>query len=356
MSLDQPGTPRDGGRPEPAVALSVWTDVRPEPGDPDGRRRYAEVREEVKLADALGYHAFCTTEQHGVDDGYLPAQLTLIAGLGTITSTIRFTTNALLVLLHPWRHVVEQAIVADLLTGGRLALGMAVGGYQREFDLFGVDMGRRAELMERAIPFVRAGLADGALPDGPDGALVPALPRPAQRRIPLYLGGNARVVADRAVRLADGVMPVDFFDPDEEFPRFWETKLLPALERHGRSLDDFRFTVCVPLWASDDPERDWATFYRAALEYQFGRYAAWAGGRRRIGIESDSDTPWENHRMLFDTPERIAQRLVRLRKRAPIDEVVFWYRIPHIGHDRAMAHLQLVADRVMPALRSGVAA
>src|SRR5262245_10799548 len=208
-----------------APKVSIWTDARPEPGETRGQRRYAELLEEARLADTRPFHAFATTEQHGVDDGYLPAQLTLIAGLGTVTNRIRFMTNALLLPLHPWRQVVEQAIVADLLTGGRVELGVAAGGYAREFDLFDIDMSKRAELMEQALPFIRMGLSEGKLPDGPRGSLLPALPRPAQARMPIYLGGLARPVIDRAVRLTDGVIPVDFFHPDEEFPRFWETKL-----------------------------------------------------------------------------------------------------------------------------------
>ncbi len=335
-----------------APAVSIWTDVRPEPGEVDGRRRYAEVLEEVRLADSLGFRAFCTTEQHGVDDGYLSAQLPLIAGLATATTRIRFMTNVLLVLFYPWRQNVEQAIVADLVSQGRLALGVAAGGYAREFALFSVDMKQRANLMEQALPFLRMGLSEGVLPDGPQGSLLPVLPRPAQPHIPIYLGGASRPVIDRAVRLADGIIPVDFFAPDEAFPKLWETKVAPALQQHGRSLDDFRFTICVPLWASDDPERDWEVFYRQAIEYQFGKYAEWAGDPGKVGVEADSDTPWKRENMLIDTPENLVRRLRAIRDRAPYHEVVLWYRIPHIGHERALAHLEFVADRVLPLLDS----
>ncbi|WP_273733484.1 LLM class flavin-dependent oxidoreductase [Mycolicibacterium septicum] len=333
-----------------APKVSIWTDARPEPGETRGELRYAELLEEARLADTLPFHAFATTEQHGVDDGYLPAQLPLIAGLGVATQRIRFMTNALLLPLHPWRQVVEQAIVADLLSGGRLALGVAAGGYAREFDLFGVDFKKRAELMERGLAFIRQGLHEGSLPDGPGGMDVAVLPRPVQDRIPVYLGGGAPKVLDRAVRLADGVMPVDFFSPDTAFADVWENRLAPALARHDRSLDDFRFIVCVPLWATEDPERDWNLFYKNAIEYQFNQYANWAGDRSNVGVPSDSDTPWQREAMLIDTPENIVRRLKDIRARAPYHEVVFWYRIPHIGHERALAHLEFVAEKVVPFL------
>jgi alkanesulfonate monooxygenase SsuD/methylene tetrahydromethanopterin reductase-like flavin-dependent oxidoreductase (luciferase family) len=330
--------------------VSVWTDARPEPGETRGETRYAELLDEVRLADKLPFHTFCTTEQHGVDDGYLPAQLALIAGLGVATERIRFMTNALLLPLHPWRQVVEQAIVADLLSGGRLALGVAAGGYAREFDLFGVDFHDRAHLMERGLAFIRQGLHQGSLPDGPGGTDVAVLPRPVQDRIPIYLGGGAPKVLDRAVRLSDGVIPVDFFAPESEFADLWDNRLAPALARHGRSLDDFRFTICVPLWAAEDPERDWNLFYKDAIEYQFNQYATWAGDRSKVGVHSDSDVPWQREAMLVDTPENIVQRLKGIRAHAPYQEVVFWYRIPHIGHERALAHLELIANKVVPFL------
>ncbi|MEZ0339275.1 LLM class flavin-dependent oxidoreductase [Mycobacterium sp. pV006] len=333
-----------------APAVGVWTDVRPEPGDTRAERRYGELLEEVRLADRLPFRTFATTEQHGVDDGYLPAQLPLIAGLGVATERIRFMTNALLLPLHPWRQVVEQATVADLLSGGRLELGVAAGGYAREFDLFGADFHQRGELMERGLKFIRQGLRHGSLPDGPGGTDVTVSPRPVQDDIPIYLGGGAPKVLDRAVRLSDGVIPVDFFSPETKFAELWENGLAPALARHGRSLEDFRFSICVPLWASEDPERDWNLFYRDAIEYQFNQYASWARDRSQVGVDTDSDTPWRREAMLIDTPENIVRRLKDIRARAPYHQVVFWYRIPHIGHDRAMAHLELMAHKVVPFL------
>lgn len=335
-------------RPTGGPALSIWTDVRPDAGQRDGRRRYAELLDEVRLADSLPFRCFCTTEQHGVDDGYLPAQLPLIAGLGTVTSRIRFMTSALLLLFHPWRNVVEEAIVADLLSGGRLELGVAGGGFEREFELFGVDIKHRAKLMEEALPFVRMGLTQGRLPDGPDDSFLPVLPAPAQPRVPIYLGGLAAPVMDRAARLADGVIPYDFMRPDEHFPTLWRERLQPALRQHGRSLDDFRFILCTSLWAAEDPERDWEEFYRPALEYQFGKYAEWGSAR-----DSGYATPQTlGHRgnLLVDTPENIARRLLAIRSEAPYHEVVFWYRFPGISHERAAAHLELVANRVAPLL------
>jgi alkanesulfonate monooxygenase SsuD/methylene tetrahydromethanopterin reductase-like flavin-dependent oxidoreductase (luciferase family) len=345
------GTPTPSGQPrDDGLALNVWTDARPDRGERNGRRRYGELLDEARLADTLPFHAFCTTEQHGVDDGYQPQQLTLIAGLAGATSRIRFMTSALLLPLHPLRMVVEQAIIADLVSGGRLALGLAAGGFRREFDLFGVDMSKRGQTMEHGIPKVRQGLTEGQLPDGPDGSLVPVLPRPAQERIPIYLGGLAQRVIDRAVRLADGVLPYDFIRPDESFPQFWKEKLKPALDRHGRTLDDFRFIFHTNLWAADDPERDFEKIIRPAMEYQQTKFATWGGAELEPGYATLDDLHVRGN-LLVDTPENLARRILDIRAHCPFQELTFWYRIPGISHEQSLGHLELVASQLIPRLR-----
>jgi alkanesulfonate monooxygenase SsuD/methylene tetrahydromethanopterin reductase-like flavin-dependent oxidoreductase (luciferase family) len=344
-------TPVTGSRPLEGPALNIWTDVRPDLGERDGRRRYAELLDEVRLADTLPFRAFCTTEQHGVDDGYLPAQLTLIAGLATMTKRIRFMTSAVILPLHPLRTIVEQAIVADLLSKGRVALGLAAGGFRREFELFGVDMSKRGQLMEKGIPLIRQGLTEGQIPDGPDASTLPVLPLPTQPRLPIYLGGLAAPVIDRAVRLADGVLPYDFIRPDESFPRFWRETLKPALDRHGRSLDEFRFNFHTSLWAAEDPERDFEVFVRPAMEYQQGKYAEWAGAQLEPGYATLDDLR-ERSNLLVDTPDNLARRILAMREDCPFHELTFWYRIPGISHEQALAHLELVAGKLIPLLRS----
>lgn len=328
-------------------ALSVWTDARPDPGEKAGQR-YQELLEEARFADTLGFRAFCTTEQHAVDDGYLGAQLTALAGIGSATWNLRLFSNCVLLPFYAWRQVVEQAVAVDLLSGGRLDLGVAAGGFAREFELFGVDIHARGRLMEEGIPFLREGLSDGRLPDGPGGSFLPVTPRPVQDHIPILVGGNSVAAIDRAVRLADGTTLPDFDRPEKNFPALWRDAIQPALQRHGRSPDDFRFVACVAMWVSDDPEKDWKTLFEPAFLYQQGKYAEWAGGEMEAGYATSEDLDMRDH--LVGTPEDIAQRLLAMQREAPFQELVFWYRLPGIPHDRAMQHMELVSSRLMPLL------
>jgi alkanesulfonate monooxygenase SsuD/methylene tetrahydromethanopterin reductase-like flavin-dependent oxidoreductase (luciferase family) len=335
--------------------FSAWSDARPAPGDTDYARRLAELIDEAKLADQLGFHGFWTSEIHGVGDGYLGAQLPALAAIATVTSRVRLVTAVLVLPFYKPRQVVEASVIVDLLSQGRLELGVAVGAYQREFELFGVDMRRRGRLLEHGVAMLRHGLGEGQIPDGPDGAQVPVTPRPVQARVPILIGGLARPAIRRAVRLGDGTISYDFERPEENIPAYWEETLRPELEAGGRGLDDFRFHASLPLWVSDDPERDWHELYLPAFTYQQARYAEWYGaGEVDAGMPS-TDEPASMQDHLVGTPEDIAQRLVATWRRAPWHDLGFFFRLPGIPHERGLEQLELVQKRLLPAISAAVA-
>jgi len=333
------------------VDLSLYTDLRPAAGAPFPQH-YEEVIDEIRRADRLGFHQVWTTEQHGVDDGYLPAQLPMLAAFSRETTRIRLGTGVILLpLAHP-RHVIEEACVVDVLSGGRLTLGVAAGNYPNEFRAFGVARERRGRILEEGIRFLKPGLDGSPLPDG-----LPVNVPPVQRPIPLVVGGLAEPAVDRAARLADGHFAYAFLDPEQEFTRLWEERLRPALERHGRDRHRFRFSAAVVLWASDDAEREWRDTGGPAFLYQQRKYREWDAGEERAegyleDRPEDTDLDAVRERMLIGTPEAIAERLVALHASCPLDELVFWALLPGVPHEMAAAHLQRVAARVLPAVGS----
>jgi alkanesulfonate monooxygenase SsuD/methylene tetrahydromethanopterin reductase-like flavin-dependent oxidoreductase (luciferase family) len=336
--------------PTPPFAISIWSDMRPAPGSGDFKRRYAEVIDEVKLAEQLGFHSFWTTENHGVDDGYLQAQLPLLAGLATVTSRMRLFTNVYLLPFYLLRQTLESAIVVDLLSQGRLEFGVGAGAYQREFELFGHGdvYPQRGQLMEDGLKLLRRGLDDGSLPDGPSGSAVPLVPGPAQEHLPVIVGGLARPAVDRAARLADGHSAYDYEQPEVNLPKHWNEIVKPALERHGRSLDDFDLKVAAPFWLSDDPERDWVEMYEPAFDYQQRKYMDWFGDTGPDpGLPGGGTT---REAQFVGTPEEVAQRVFDTWRQVGWHEFSFFYRMPGVPHERALEHLEIVSSRFVPKL------
>lgn len=328
--------------------LSLYLDLRARAGSPPMPAEFEEAVRLVQAAERLGFHGVWTTEQHGVDDGYLPAQLVTLAAFARETSTLRLGTGVILLpLTHP-RRVLEEACMVDVLSHGRLTLGLGAGNYANEFRIFGVRMTDRARLMDEGVAFVKAGLSGGVLPDG-SWVNVP----PVQRPIPLVLGGLVEAAIDRSARHADGHFAYAFDEPERDLTELYRNLVLPALERHDRSPERFRLLFASVLWAADDAAGEWRDIVGPAFAYQQRKYAEWEGGVPTAGGYSAAVDLEEARRRLFvGRAAEVAERLLQLRERYPFDEVVFWARLPGVPFALAVEHLERLSEEVMPRVRA----
>src|SRR5512143_1118052 len=168
---------------------------------PDDRRPLAELyREAVEygvLVERAGLDSYWTSEHHFVDDAYLSAQLPVLAAVAARTERIRLGTGVLLAPLFDPLHLAEDAATVDLLSGGRLVLGLGIGWRDEEFDGFGVPQRSRASRLEGTIAVLRQAWGDG-LTTG-DGRVFaypePGLnvtPKPVRgAATPIWIGGGA---------------------------------------------------------------------------------------------------------------------------------------------------------------------
>src|SRR5512143_3321460 len=94
-----------------------------------GRRHglYAEVLEQARLADHLGFDSIWFSEHHFEPDGCCPAPLTALAAIAVNTRSLRLgTATVSLTLTHPVR-IAEDATVLDIISDGRVILGVGAG-------------------------------------------------------------------------------------------------------------------------------------------------------------------------------------------------------------------------------------
>jgi alkanesulfonate monooxygenase SsuD/methylene tetrahydromethanopterin reductase-like flavin-dependent oxidoreductase (luciferase family) len=128
------------------------------------------LHETVQLfeaAERLGYDSVWVAQHHfGPMVGTLPSPLPFLAAVGARTRWIRLGTAVVIMPLeHPVR-LAEDAAVVDLLSGGRLELGLGSGTDPAAFGALGYDAGRRRELMNDGLRALLAALGGQPLPDG----------------------------------------------------------------------------------------------------------------------------------------------------------------------------------------------
>ena len=106
--------------------------------------QYAACLEQAEWADRLGFDFVILSEHHGVDDGYIPAPVTMAAAVAGRTRRIPINIAAILVPLHDPVRLAEQLVVADLAAGpGRIGFVAGLGYRPEEFEMADVDRTKR---------------------------------------------------------------------------------------------------------------------------------------------------------------------------------------------------------------------
>jgi probable F420-dependent oxidoreductase len=187
----------------------------------------------------------------GAEDFDIPAPLVWLSYVAAVTSSIRLATG---VLILPQRNPVilaKQAATLDVLSGGRVVLGIGSGWLAEEFAALGVPFADRGDRTDDSIRALRAlWTEDLASHHGPAASFerVYSRPRPVQRPIPIVVGGHSKRAARRAGELGDGFFP-------GTRPREVVADLIAharrAAEEAGRDPDALEITVGSP----PDPAR-----------------------------------------------------------------------------------------------------
>src|SRR6266850_4572298 len=216
-------------------------------GDPSAVGRIGKAVEDLGFDYLLAYdhvlgavHADRTppltgpyTERDPFHDPFV-----MFAYLAGITERIGFATGILILPQRQTALVARQAADVDLLSGGRLRLGVGVGWNYVEYEALGQDFHARGARQEEQITLLRRLFTEPVVDfsgrfDRVDRASL--MPKPA-RSIPIWLGGHGEVAFERASRLADGF--IFFGGNSDQVVREWK-RLRDRVGAIGRSVEDF---------------------------------------------------------------------------------------------------------------------
>ncbi|WP_053747545.1 TIGR03619 family F420-dependent LLM class oxidoreductase [Streptomyces sp. MMG1533] len=143
-----------------------------------------------------------------------------LAFLAAATERVRLLSHVAVVgLRHPLL-TAKQYATLDHLSGGRLILGVGAGHVREEFEALGVDFERRGAVLDEVVDALRVALGRDEFPEH-HGKLydfegLGQQPRPAQDRVPLWVGGSSPAAVRRAALKGDGWLPQG--DPRERLP------------------------------------------------------------------------------------------------------------------------------------------
>jgi len=153
----------------------------------------------------------------GPEESPIPDPLVWLTYVGAVTKRIKLATG---VLILPQRNplvLAKEVATLDVLSGGRVMLGVGVGWLREEFDAIGVPFEERGARTDEYVAAMRAlWTQDEATFKGQFTAFERAksFPKPVRGTVPIVVGGHTKPAARRAGRLGDGFFPAKT-SPDE---------------------------------------------------------------------------------------------------------------------------------------------
>lgn len=242
--------------------------------DPIKMRDWAQAAEDLGFAYIeVPDHVFGATARDGWTPLYNESDpfhetFTTLAFLAAVTKTIRLSSGVLILPQRQTGVVAKQAAQVDILSGGRLRLGIGVGWNHVEYEALGTEWKTRGARQAEQVKVLRKLWTEELVTfSGRFHELreVNIMPPPVQRPIPIWFGGSSDAVAKRAAELGDGWMPI--IPPDEQA----EAKLA-TLRAHLKAFGRDPATFGIEGWIrmnERDPQR----------------WAAAADGWRKLGAE-----------------------------------------------------------------------
>ena len=236
--------------------------------DPVAVRDYVQAVESLGYAHMMAYdHVLgADTNQHANWEGSYTSEsmfhepFVLFGYLAGVTTKLELVTAVLILSQRQTALVAKQAAEVDLLTGGRLRLGVGVGWNHVEYEALNQDFSNRGRRYAEQIQLLRAFWTNDVV--GFDGKYhkvdhAGVNPLPVQRPIPIWMGAGARanpVPTDRVLRrvanLADGWFPQ--MHPGDD-AKFTVERLQTFLSEVGRESSSMGMEPRINL-ADGNPE------------------------------------------------------------------------------------------------------
>ena len=191
--------------------------------DPSAVKDFAQAAEDLGYDHILVFDHVLGADQTKRDgwdkpynkDDMFHEPFVMFGYLGAITEKIEFTTGVLILGQRQTGLVAKQAAEVDVLTGGRLRLGIGIGWNDVEYEALGQSFSNRGRRSEEQIELLRLLWTQESVNfDGRYHKVTNAgiNPLPVQRPIPIWLGGGEDRVIQRIGKMADGWFPQ--FQPD----------------------------------------------------------------------------------------------------------------------------------------------
>ncbi|MEL6998557.1 MAG: LLM class flavin-dependent oxidoreductase [Pseudomonadota bacterium] len=315
--------------------------------------------EMVQMADRAGFEVAWAAEHHALEMTIAPNPFQILTWWAGETTNIRLGVGvANAAYWHPVNLAGEAALL-DVISGGRLELGLGSGAYQREFDRMkpGLNQKDSWQYMQEMLPLVRS-LWQGDVEHDGTFWQFPAstsCPKPVQSPVPMWVAARSPITFDYAVGNDCNVMSWPLTLPFTEAEKY-RAQLDEAIAKAGGDWSG-RF-VMMRHAAVYDTEED-RTAAISSIRHVLGQFGNLMMKRGEVRNGFPDQVPLEEldgnvrvepqmleENLMFGSPDKVVEKL-KAYEALGVDAFIY-YASMGLDLERQRRSLQLFIDRVMP--------
>jgi luciferase family oxidoreductase group 1 len=312
----------------------------------------------AQAAEAHGFRNVWLAEHHFSTYGYLSRPAQLAAYLAARTTRLRVGTAVIVVPLHHPLVVAEEIATLDLLSGGRLDVGLGRGYQHYEFERLGIELESSRARWEESVDVILKALAGRPFTHEGKFFTIPetsVFPQPVQRpRPPIWITAQSPDSVEAAVRRGFNVLTGGFGIPIErmaEFRRLFDRAVAEARPPHPLEVGVQRAVYVTDSEAdarAAAEEARWNMRVTLSLRHHYERVEQ----GRAIPVPAPTEPSIDDLRdrfLVIGTPDTVIRQIRRIRDLVGITHFncSFWFG--DLEHARVLRSMELFAREVMPA-------
>jgi len=319
---------------------------------------YARGVELAQAAETLGFHSSWLAEHHFSTYGYLSRPVQLATYIAAKTTRLRVGTAVIVVPLHHPLVVAEEIAMLDVLSNGRLDVGLGRGYQHYEFERFGFELDEGRKRWDESIDIIFKSFEGKPFSFKGKHYTIPetsVFPQPVQKpHPPVWITAQSPYAVEAAVRRGFNVLTGGFgvsVGQLAEYGRLFSNVVADVKPKQAP-----RISVQRPVYVADsaDDVRDaveharWNMRVTLSLRHHRERVengvAIPVPGQTEPGIDELLE-----HMFVFGTPDACIRQVNRLREQVGITHFNcnFWFG--DLEHKRVLRSMERFSREVMPA-------
>jgi alkanesulfonate monooxygenase SsuD/methylene tetrahydromethanopterin reductase-like flavin-dependent oxidoreductase (luciferase family) len=326
---------------------------------PDGddlSARFHELMEQARLADALGFDSITKGMHYSSAPWQSLQQLPFLSRVMAEAPHLRLNFGLVLLSLHKPLDVAEQIATVDVMSGGKVIFGVALGYRDVEFLAFGTTQKERVRRFEENLEAVRRLWTEDSVDMVASHFTLKgasASPRPVQKpHPPIWIGANADPAIRRAARLGD----CWYVNPHNRIDT-----IVRQVEVYKRALDEYGKPFPAEFPARREvfvarTRREAIRLCAPFLSAKYKAYDEWGQGRAMPAGDNDLGVEFDElirDRFLIGSPDEVAEQILALHRATGINHLIMSVQWPGMPQSLALDELHMLAEEVFPRVRQG---